>query len=187
MISMAQQKSAAEAVDVTWLQADMRQFQLDAPVDLAFCIFDGLDALLSDDDLIHHFQTIAQNLKPGGLYIIDLTHARDCTYGHYFPVRYRGQRDGLAIEIKWATNNPCYDLVTGTAHVELEMHVNDHGQQLVIHDSANERLFFPTEIRLLARLSQGLQVVGWYGDFRLDQPLDYSPESRRMIGVLQKI
>lgn len=187
MISLAQEKSAAEGLAVTWLETDMRQFQLDAPVDLVFCIFDGLDALQTDDDVIHHFQTVARNLTPAGLYIIDLTHARDCSFGHYSSFRYSGQREGVAIEIKWATNNPCYDLVTGTAHVELEMHVNDHGRQLVIHDSANERLFFPPEIRLLARLSQALQVVGWYGDFILDQPLDFSPASRRMVGVLQKI
>jgi hypothetical protein len=67
------------------------------------------------------------------------------------------------------------------------MRVNDNGKEFVVSDSADERLMFPQEITLLGELSGALRVVGWYGDFRIDQPLDYSPKSRRMIGVLQKI
>jgi hypothetical protein len=66
------------------------------------------------------------------------------------------------------------------------MHIQDHDQEYLVQDSARERLLLPQEIQLLAELSGSLQVVGWYGDFNLDQPLDNSPASRRMIAILQK-
>ena len=44
----------------------------------------------------------------------------------------------------------------------------------------------PTEFAALARLSGALQLVAWYGDFRLEQALDNSPASRRMIAVLRR-
>jgi len=186
MIALARAKDTAEGLAVSWLQADMRHFHLDYPVNVAFCLFDGLDALLSDEDIIQHFRSVADSLTPAGLYLIDLTHPRECSFENYFPFRYFTEKNGVSVEINWATNNPRYDLATGAAHVELEMRVNDQGDELIIHDAANERLFFPSEIRLLARLSGVLQVMGWYGDFNLSQPLDYSPASVRMIGILQK-
>jgi hypothetical protein len=108
------------------------------------------------------------------------------SYGHYGAFRYAGSRNGISVEIVWGTNDPCYDLVTGIAHTALEIHINDHGQEYVIHDEANERLLFPQEIGLLAELSGELEAVGWYGDYDLAQSLDYSPASRRMIALLQK-
>jgi SAM-dependent methyltransferase len=186
MIALARSKDGAERLNTAWIEADMRHIQLSEPVDVAFCMFDGLDALLSNEDLVRHFQAIAANLTDRGLYLIDLTHPRECSYWHYTPFYYAGQRDNLFVEIQWATNNPRYDLVTNVAHVELEMRVNDHGEKWVVRDSAKERLFLPQEIRLLADLSGQLPVVGWYGDFDLHQPLDDSPASRRMIAILQK-
>lgn len=87
MIALARRKDTVEGVHATWIEADMRHIQLDEPVDVAFCMFDGLDARLSN---------------------------------------------------------------------------------------------------LLAEQSGSLQVAGWYGDFDLNQPLDNSPASRRMIAILQK-
>ncbi len=186
MIALAQHKGAAEGANVTWIEADMRHIQLTEPVDVAFCIFDGVDALLTNEDLLRHLRAVAANLTDRGLYIIDLSHPRECSFWHYTPYYYSGQRDGVSVEIQWATNNPRYDLVTSVAYVELEMRVNDHGQQVVVHDSARERLLLPQEICLLAELSGVWRVVGWHGDFDLSQPLDESPASRRMITILQK-
>ena len=66
--------SAAEGVRVEWLAADMRDFRLERPVDLAICMFDGLDALLSNDDIVRHFRAVAGNLGPRGLYVLEYTH-----------------------------------------------------------------------------------------------------------------
>jgi len=186
MIALARRKDTAEGVHATWIEADMRHIQLDEPVDVAFCMFDGLDALLSNKDLVQHLRAIAASLTDRGLYIVDLTHPRECSFWHYTPFYYAGQRDGISVEIQWATNNPHYDLATSVAHVELEMRIKEHGQEWVVHDSAKERLLLPQEISLLAELSGSLQVAGWYGDFDLNQPLDDSPASRRMIAILQK-
>ncbi|MBI1876755.1 MAG: class I SAM-dependent methyltransferase [Chloroflexi bacterium] len=186
MIALARRKDGGESLNTTWIEADMRHIQLSEPVDVVFCIFDGLDALASNTDLVQHFRAIGASLTAGGLYLVDLTHPRECSFWHYTPFCYAGERDGVSVEIQWATNNPHFDLVTNLAHVELEMRINDHGQKWVVHDSARERLLLPQEICLLAELSGVLQVVGWYGDFDLAQPLDDSPASRRMIAILQK-
>ncbi len=187
MLRYADDEAKKEGATVSWLEADMRNFKLPNPVDAAFCMFDGLDCLLTNDNLAKHFQAVAANLTPKGIYIVDLSHPTEVSFSHYKKFHYHGERDGIVVDIHWATNDPKYDLATGIAHVALELHVNDNGRKIVVKDEADERLLFPQELSLLAAQSKALEVVGWYGDFSIKQPLDHSPKSRRMIGVFQKV
>ena len=187
MLEFAQDQAVAEGVRVEWLAADMRSFQLKNPVDMAICMFDGLDALLTHQDIDQHLRTIAANLTPRGLYLLEQTHPRDSSYQHYGQFRYTGEQNGIAVDLIWAVNNPAFDLVTGVAQVEIEMRIQENGHLQTIRDTARERLLLPQELRLLVEQAHLFQIVGWYGDFDLHQPLDNSPNSRRMITVLQKI
>jgi SAM-dependent methyltransferase len=186
MVQFARDKDAAEGLALDWLIADMRDFGLDVPVDAAITMFDGIDALILNTDIVQHFRAVARNLNPRGLYIIDLTHPRDCSYTDYGAFHYHGQRDGTAVQISWGINRPTFDFLTGVAEVEVEMQVTANGQETIIHDSAKERMLMPQEITLLTQLSGSLKVVGWYGDYDLGQPFDSTPASRRMLAVLQK-
>jgi SAM-dependent methyltransferase len=187
MVELALSKAANEGLEVDFFVGDMRSFDLAQPVDLAICMFDSIDALLTNDDLIAHLRCVAANLTPGGLYVVDLTHLRDCSYASYGSFRYGGSRGPVSVEIVWATNDPAFDVLTGVAEVELELHVDDNGTRHVIKDTARERLLTPQEILLLARLSGVLEVVGWHGDYDVEQPLDNSPASTRIIAVFQKV
>lgn len=186
MLQLAQEKADAEDLDLQWIEADMRRFNLKKPVDAAFIMFDGIDALLSNDDLVQHFNAVAKNLTPKGIYLIDLTHPKDCSHQNYGSFRYSGARDGVEVEILWATNAPVFDPVSGVAQVEMQMRVHENGDESLVTDVASERLLLPQEIALLAQLSGQLKVAGWYGDYSLDQPLDSSAASLRMLAVLQK-
>ena len=186
MVELGQEKAAARGLQLNWVQADMRTFKLPEPVDAAFTVFDGLDALLTNEDLVSHFNAVAENLTPGGIYLIDLSHPRDCSLAQYGKFEYGGSRNGVQVEIHWATNSPKYDLVTEVAEVELEMVIRENRNSKTVVDRAFERLLYPQELQLLCLLSGRLSPVGWYGDYDLAQPLDYSAASRRMLAVLQR-
>lgn len=186
MIQFASDEAQKDGVTVNWFAADMRDFHLDAPVDLALCVFDGIDALTDDGDVVRHFQTVAANLTPGGLYVLDNTHPRYSSLSNYGTYHYAGARNGLQVDIVWATNDPVFDLETSVAYVETELHVEDHGERKVIKDTAYEKLVTPIGIKLGAELSGTLKVAGWYGNFNINQPFDFSPNAQRMITILQK-
>ncbi|HEX7070819.1 MAG TPA: class I SAM-dependent methyltransferase, partial [Rhodothermales bacterium] len=187
MLQLAAERSAAEGVAVDWLVADMRQFTLREPVDMAVCMFDGIDALTDNDDIIRHFQAVAGALVEGGLYLVDCTHPRDCSYDDYGSYQYGGERDGVRVDVVWSTNGPAIDPVTGVAEVEVELRVQQNGTREVIKDVARERCFTAPELALLAQSSSVFRAAGWYGDMSIDQPLDATPRSRRMIALLQRI
>ena len=187
MLDLAAERAAAEGVSVDWKVADMRDFELSRPVDMAVCMFDGIDALLDDEDLVSHFQTVARALVGGGLYLVDCTHPRDCSYEDYGDYRYGGTRDDVRVEVVWSTNGPAIDPVTGVAEVEVELHVQRNGTEEVVRDRARERCFTAPELGLLVKMSGVFRVAAWYGDMSVDQPLDATPRSRRMIALLQRI
>lgn len=187
MIELGAQMAAQEGVCVEWLAADMRHVLLENPVDVAINMFDGIDCLQTNHDLLSHFRAIAASLTPGGLYFIDVTHPRDVAYRYHEPFRYGGERDGTRVEIQWAVNDPQMDPIQHTFHTEIEMHIYENGQHYIVPDAADERVLTAQEIIMLADLSGVFAPAAWYGDYDGSQPFDMTPASRRMIAVLQKL
>lgn len=57
---------------ITFLQADMRAFDTDKPVDAVTCLYASLNHLLDPDDLSRTFTRVAAHLRPGGVFVFDL-------------------------------------------------------------------------------------------------------------------
>jgi SAM-dependent methyltransferase len=186
MIEFARQRAAAANVQLETVVADMRDFDIAAPVDMAICTFDAIDVLTRNEDILQHLQSVGRNLVDGGLYLIQISHPHDSTSAVYGRFSYSGERDGVHVHIDWAVNQPKFDPVTAVTRVEIEIHVTENGATTTIYDSAEERLTSPQEITLLAQLSGMFKVIAWYGDFNLEQPLDNSPGAKYAIAILQK-
>ena len=186
MVDFARDQARAEGVSCQWLAADMRDFALPKPVDLALNSYDSIDCLLEIDDILAHFRAVARNLAPGGLYVFEHTHPRDCSMWRYGAYSYRGARDGVEVELEWAPDIARLDLVRQVIACEVTMRVRENGETHEFRDRAKERFTMPQEYATLAKLSGALALDRFLGDFRLDQPFDDSPGARRMIGVMRK-
>lgn len=58
--------------DISFVQGDLRTFQLNESFDLMTCVFDSLNNLLSSEDLGAAFRQMHAHLNPGGLLACDL-------------------------------------------------------------------------------------------------------------------
>jgi SAM-dependent methyltransferase len=73
MLAQARQRIAEAGLPgVTFVEADMRDFTLDEPADLVTCMYDSLNYLLEEDDLLAAFRCAAATLRDGGLYVFDM-------------------------------------------------------------------------------------------------------------------
>lgn len=185
MLRFARREAEKEGVSVEWLAGDMRNFELAAPVDLAFCLFDSIDGLRSIDDFVAHFRAVAANLVPDGLYVIGQTHQRDAGIIGYGPFHYEGERDGCKVAIDWATDVQT-DTLTQTADVEIVVRVEENGVEHEYRHRTVESFATPLFLDAMARLSGVLEAFEWYGGFRVDQPYDDSPRSSYCITVFRK-
>jgi SAM-dependent methyltransferase len=185
MVAFAEARAREEGVAATWLAADMRDVRLAEPVDAVITMYDALDCLLDQEDVIAHFRNVGANLAPDGVYILEFTHPHDTGFAEYGSFRYEGERDGVRVVVEWATNDPAYDPGSLVADVEVRMRVIEAGRERVFVDRARERMFTAPEIAALARLSGALRLVRTWGDFDLARPLDSGPPPRRRILALR--
>ena len=188
MIAFAVERAQQKQIDVRFIEADMRAFELDAPVDLIIGVFDAIDFLLDHDALVNHFETVARNLTPNGIYLIQQT-PQSCTRSVYNPgtFYYHGERDGIEVNFTWGTNDPHADLTTGIMTVEMKFQVIENGQETVFHDQSTERVCLPTELIVVAeRVVGSFRHVGSYGDFDLSRAPDWFENTPYIITVFQK-
>src|SRR5215510_1115833 len=95
MIEFAQQRAQEANVKLETVVADMRDFELSTPVDMAMCTFDAIDVLTRNEDILQHLQSVGRNLVPGGIYLLQISHPHDSTSSDYGTFSYEGERDGL--------------------------------------------------------------------------------------------
>lgn len=83
------------------IHGDMADFQLDQPVDAAFCTFNTFRHLLSEQQAIDHLHSVARALRVGGIYIlgfhiIPLDADEDCTE------RWKARHGGTEVSVTLA-------------------------------------------------------------------------------------
>jgi SAM-dependent methyltransferase len=185
MIRFAREEAGQEGLTVDWLVGDMRTFTLPQPVDLAFCLFDSIDGLLSIDDFVQHFRAVAANLAPHGLYVIGQSHQRDTGILNYGPFHYAAERNGCRVELDWATDVKV-DTLSQTADVDIVIRVDDRGERRCYRHRTVESFATPVFLIAAARLSGRMEAFDWYGDYRIGQRYDDSPASPACISVFRK-
>lgn len=57
---------------ITTVQADMRNFTVEFPHDAAISLYDSVNYLLTEADLVSCFRCVRQALRPGGLFAFDM-------------------------------------------------------------------------------------------------------------------
>lgn len=186
MLAYARAQADAEGIAAEWLEADIRDFRVPQQADLVAAPFDAIDVLLTNADIVAHFRAVAAALVPGGVYVVDVTHPRDCSPWNYGSHRYEGQRDGIRVVIEWGVNGPAIDAAAQVADTETQITVEQKGNAYQIVDRARERFFHPQELAALAELSGALEVVMFNGDYDLAVPFDLSEQSKRLIAVLRR-
>ncbi len=66
------QVAAERLPDVEWVQGDLRTFELGRTFDLITCVFDSLNNLTHDGDLLRALRRTRAHLNPGGLLAFDV-------------------------------------------------------------------------------------------------------------------
>ena len=189
MLAYARQKAKAEKSRVHFLKKDMRHFRLPEKVDLAISMMDSLTYLLTDDEILAHFKTVAVNLKPKGFFVLELLHPRDFfTEKISFRPVWKVRRDGTKVTVNWGNFtdrevNPLSQVVRMWADLTVE----ENGKKYRLRSVAPERMLTLSELKLLIRLSGVFKIAALLGDLSFKQKLDNSPRSSQMVAVLQKI
>jgi len=189
MLAYARRKAKDEKSRVHFIKQDMLRFRLPKKVDLAISMMDSLTYLLTDEKILAHLKTVAANLKPKGLFVLELLHPRDfftekISFGPVWLV----QKDGTRVSVNWGRfTDRQVDPLSQVVRMQAELTVEEKGKKYLLRSVAPERMLTLSELKLLIRLSGVFTLAALLGDLNFKQKLDNSRRSSQMVAVLKKI
>lgn len=184
MLAFARQRAERAGATATFINADLRDFDVVPPVDFAFVLLGSL-YLTETAEALSHLASVNRSLQPGGLYFLDWcvefrwgdrTKATDT-----WTVR----RDGLRADVTYVTGFKI-DRARQVSHDRLTVEVSGDGARRKFRSDEIRRVFFPQEFALLANLS-GFEVVGWWNNWNLERPVSTCNYVTRPITLLRKV
>jgi len=186
-LDYARRKAERAGAPVHFLQEDMHEFTLPQPVDLAFCAMSSFHYLLTNDDIIRHLRSVARNLTPGGLYIIEANHPRDVfRVGKSLFTEWESRRGDTVVYAHWGYDDDPYDPITQITRCRVHIEVKENGHSTKMDFIDLDRALTHQEFVLLIEKSGVFETVDWLGRLAVDQPFDNNKQSVRMIPVLRK-
>lgn len=149
MLAIAQKRTSKS----TFLLGDMREFDLDSPVDAILITGRSTSYLLSNEDVYYCFDSVAQNLTPDGLFVFDFIDAnRYIPYTETHPlISHQAEYNGTTYyrDSQWKTTTADNFMMEWTALYYTE----SEGEKVIIsEDFSTVRVFTLNEIQLFLHL-----------------------------------
>lgn len=187
MGSRAQALAQERHLDLQYVIADMTEFELPAPVDLAACLLISATYLTTNAAFLAHLRCVRRALTPQGLYVLELPlHIDDMVRPetqHQPDREWQMAGAGGTLFVTWreAPRSPGELTHTATARLVYKPEV---GSELVLEEQALQREYRAAEVVELARQAD-LDVVGVWGDWDTQVSVS-SPDAWRLLVALQR-
>lgn len=176
MLSEAMQKCLAEGEHVLFVNQQMQELELAAPVDTCVCTLDSLNHITDVEELRRTFEGVARYLNSGGLFVFDV----NTVYKH----RQVLGNNAFVLENEhvfcaWQNTLAEDDVV----EIDLDFfEEQEDGAYARYSESFAERAYSDAQLRELLE-SAGFTVEAVYGDLSFDAP---KPDEQRVIYVARK-
>ncbi|MGI6066248.1 MAG: class I SAM-dependent DNA methyltransferase [Bacillota bacterium] len=176
MLQQARRKAADAKEDVLFLQQDIRQLDFVREFDLVTCFQDGLNYLLSEEELNQAFQGIYNLLSPGGLFIFDLNLVEKYSFSASNEISFIDMEEySLIYETSYDPANRIWEIkVTGFIREE---------QQYSKFQEIHQEMHHQPEDVEKSLVNAGFNVKDKFSAFTFDAP---QPDDRRIFIVAQK-
>ncbi|MFA5413109.1 MAG: class I SAM-dependent methyltransferase [Patescibacteria group bacterium] len=184
MINYLLNEAKKQQVKVGAIRGDMRDFKLERKVDFSFIMM-GSFTFSSKEDLLKHLDSVAKNLRKGGLYLIQnqLLDWQDNSKQSW--VMKRGD-----IKIKTTFDWFFVDKISQFYKENLSLVVSGVKFIKKIRTSRRLRFFFPQELKTLLENSGTFEFLGWWpgslNEWYLNKKLERAKKINSNIVVLRR-
>lgn len=183
-LTYLQRRLARGRLRATVFQADMADFSLPRPVDAAYNTFDSFRHLLSEDDARRHLQCVADNLRPGGIYLLGFhllppDASEECTERW----TERSGSTQVTVTLRVLASDRRRRLET----IRISLLVRTGKDEFRLRDEFPLRLYTARQIRCLLAKVPALELLDVY-DFwyEIDNPLQLNDAISDTVFVLRK-
>jgi SAM-dependent methyltransferase len=186
MLRHLSKKAKEEGVRIETVQADMSNFRLKKKVDFAFIMMGSL-VFESNEKFMNHLDSLAYSLNRGGLYFIQ---NKMVNWTGTVEQSWTEERDGITVKTTFSMH--WKDILSQVYTEKMKFEVNDHGQTRRFVSEEDLKYVFPQEFKLLVKLNNKFEFLGWWegteSTWFLDRPLEKSksPSNLNMILLRRK-
>lgn len=185
MLDYARQKAKELGITSSFVQADMRRFSLEKPIDFVYVMLDSL-YVETTEDLVSHFESVADALNPGGLYFLDwcikFEWSELSTLEHSWTI----EKDGVKVDFRFVPEG-VVDRASQIYKNRLIADVDDHGKRLHLESEEVRRIIFPQEFLMLVENSKAFEFIAWGNNWNLDEPIEKATQVDRPITLIRRI
>lgn len=187
MVAYGVEKARLADAPITYLQGDMRNFELPQPVDLAAIFMDSTSYLITNEDLVNHLKSVAKSLKKDGLYLMEMSHPRDVfSVGKSANTEWTEKQDGIEVSVKWGDEADLFDPIKQTTKVTARLKYKSSSEQGEIVDQSEQRCFTFNEIDALVKASGCFEMIDVLGSLKPGVSFSNEKACWRMIPVLRR-
>jgi SAM-dependent methyltransferase len=181
MLARARQKAASSRVD--FQQQDMTQLDIaGGPFDAAYCLFDSIGYVATNESLAKVFRGVQQHLRAGGLFVFEFWHAA-AMLRHYDPVRVRRwtKDDTIVLRISETT----LDYANQLSKVVYSIYeLKQDGTYSTLTETQVNRYFLLQEMAAWLTWT-GFEPVKWFAGFTNDESI--SDETWHIVAVARRV
>jgi len=161
MIRYTQEKiSRADVNDQSAVvYGDMRSFNGQKKYDSAFNPINSFCYLLSDNEIKGHFDSIANSVKSGGIYILEFSYALG-DLEDLDPIQWQMEREGVSVETIWRVKKE--DPRKKIGYEECEMKIDDNRKHFEFREEQIQRLWFYKDFEGLVEENGRLELIAIY-------------------------
>ena len=182
MLARAKQKATAASSRVDFRLQDMTQLDVDGrPFDAAYCLFDAIGYVQTNDSLEKVFRGVHRHLQPDGLFVFEFWHAA-AMLRHFDPVRVRRWKtnDSLVLRISETT----LDTANQLSKVSYSIYeLNSNGTYSALTETQVNRYFLAQEMAQWLS-STGFKPIKWSAGFTTDETI--SDETWHIVAVARR-
>ena len=165
MLGYLNEKAKGRGLDIETVRADMTGFRLKKKADFALSLMGTIGCIESKEMFLSHLGSVADSLRPGGLYLIDgfrLDWAGNQLLGPGSWTMRRG-----AVTVRSTYDVRVKDALRQMLKHTLRLDVDDGGRRLVYEERGDSRMIFPQELLTLLEAQRGFEFLGWFERHRM--------------------
>lgn len=188
MVEYAAHEAKKEKVEINGIVDDMINFKLDKKISLACTLMESIAHITTNDDFVAHLRSVAKNLRPGGIYVIEATHPQ-FFFPDNEPNTWTAKEDKFSVEITFGAPTDTYNSLTQTWLSTTRMKIKNGKAPEVVTESISEvRWYLLQEMKLLIEKAGRFDKAWFFGSMYFIPPrkLDESEDSDSMVIVLRK-
>jgi SAM-dependent methyltransferase len=184
MLVYSRQKALRIGAAVNLIHGDMVDLSLKAKFDFVYILLGSL-SVKNTSELIKHFNSVAQALKKGGLYLLDWCIQYDSPWESVGSDSWEMERDGIHVKttVSWKAINR----VEQTFEEMITLEVNDHGEKFNIVGKEIKRAIYAQEFLFFVSSLKDFEFIGWWNNWNLKESLEQASKITRPIALVRRV